>query len=112
MDKDFANIEGIFKTNTNIVKNAIAEVSPEHWFLRPGDDSNHLMWVTGHLIWSRGNVLKSLKAEWSLPWPSLFERGVNLMSQYKYPEVEELRNAWGDVSTKLLASLADAPAGL
>ena len=60
MDKDFANIEGMFKTNTDIVKKAIVEVPPEHWFVRPGDDSNHLMWVTGHLIWSRGNVIKSL----------------------------------------------------
>lgn len=39
MDKDFANIEGMFKTNTDIVKKALDEVPPERWFIKPGDDS-------------------------------------------------------------------------
>jgi hypothetical protein len=31
MDTDFANIEGIFKTNTDIVKKAITEIPPDDW---------------------------------------------------------------------------------
>jgi hypothetical protein len=50
MDNDFANIEGMFKTNTDIVKKALDEVPPERWFIKPGDDSNHLMWMAD--IWS------------------------------------------------------------
>ena len=64
METDFANIEGMFKTNTDIVKKAIDGILPGQWFLRPGDDSNHLMWVAGHLVVHRGAVLKSLGAEW------------------------------------------------
>ena len=59
MDTDFANIEGMFKTNTDIVKKSMVEVSPDDWFRKPGDDSNHLMWVVGHLVASRASVLKS-----------------------------------------------------
>src|SRR2546422_4956545 len=112
METDFANIEGMFKTNTDIVKKAIDGISAEHWFLRPGDDSNHLMWVAGHLVIHRGAVLKSLSAEWETSWSSLFTRGAKLATPEQYPVVEEVRNAWDDVSGKLLASLAGAPADL
>lgn len=110
METDFANIEGMFKTNTDIVQKAIDGILPEKWFLRPGDDSNHLMWVAGHLVVHRGAVLKSLGADWETSWSSLFKRGANLAAQDQYPAAEEIRSAWDDVSAKLLASLAGAPA--
>jgi len=110
METDFANIEGMFKTNTDIVKKAIDVILPEQWFLRPGNDSNHLMWVAGHLVASRAAVLKSLGAEWQTSWSALFTRGAKLATAEKYPAAEEVRNAWDDVSGKLLISLADAPA--
>jgi DinB superfamily len=108
MNADFANIEGMFKTNTDIVKKAIAEVPAERWFLRPGDNSNHLMWVAGHLVWSRGLVLRWLGVEWMSPRQSLFERGAKLTTPDRYPAVEEILAAWDDVSVKLLASLRAA----
>ena len=107
METDFANIEGIFKTNTDIVKKALAGVLTEEWFLRPGDDSNHLMWVAGHLVVSRGAVLKLLGAAWETPWSSLFGRGAKLVASDQYPAVVEVRNAWEEVSGKLLTSLAN-----
>jgi len=112
METDFVNIKGMFETNTDIVKKAIEGVSPEQWFLRPGDDSNHLMWVAGHLVVSRGAVLKSLGTEWAVPWSSLFTRGAKLAVHGQYPAVEEIRSAWDEVSAKLLASLASAPANV
>lgn len=112
METDFANIEGMFKTNTDIVKKALVEVPPEDWLRSPGDDSNHLMWVTGHIIWSRGNVLKSPSGEWEAPWLSLFARGTARADEAKYPTVAEVRNAWTEVSAKLIDRLANAPAEL
>ena len=109
METDFANIEGMFKINTDIVKKAIADIVPEHWFLKPGDDSNHLMWVAGHLVVHRGAVLKSLGAEWETSWSSLFTRGAKLVAQDEYPGVETIQNAWDDVSGKLLTSLSGVP---
>jgi hypothetical protein len=110
METDFANIEGMFNTNTGIVKKAIDGILPEQWFLRPGDDSNHLMWVAGHLVVHRGAVLKSLGAEWETSWSSLFTRGAKLAAQDQYPAVDEIRSAWDEVSTKLLGSFTEATA--
>jgi len=110
MDTDFVNIEGMFKTNTGIVTKAFAGILPEQWFLRPGDDSNHLMWVAGHLVVSRGAVLKSLGMEWAVSWSPLFTRGASLAAPEQYPGVAEVRSAWEGVSAKLLTSLAGASA--
>ena len=55
MDTNFGYITGTFKTNTDIVNRATEGILPEHWFLKPGDASNHLMWVAGHLVASRGD---------------------------------------------------------
>jgi hypothetical protein len=92
----------MFKTNTDIVKKAIDGILPGQWFLRPGDDSNHLMWVAGHLVAHRGAVLKSLGAEWETSWSSLFTRGAKLATQDKYPQSRKFeapgtkfpRNSW------------------
>ena len=110
METDFANVSGMFKANTNIVNKSISEFSPEHWFLRPGEDSNHLMWVVGHLVWSRGNVLKSLNEPWNIPSPSLFERGAGLATQDEYPTIAEIRQAWDEVSSKLSGKLVEVSA--
>ena len=112
METDFVNIEGMYKTNTDIVKKALVEIPPEDWFRAPGDDSNHLMWVTGHIIWSRGNVLKSLKTEWTTPWLSVFARGETRADPSQYPGVAEVQNAWTEVSAKLLDRVSNAPADL
>ena len=110
METDFTNIEGMFKTNTGLVKQTIDEVKPESWFLKPGDDSNHLMWVLGHLVWSRSNVLKILNEHVEVPSPKLFARGAQVASQGEYPSVDEMKRAWDEVSQKLSATLAGAPA--
>jgi uncharacterized damage-inducible protein DinB len=112
METNFANIESMFKTNTDIVKKAILDIAPEHWFLKPGNDSNHLMWVAGHLVVHRGAVLKSLGAEWETSWSSLFTRGAKLATQDQYPAVEEIQGGWDDVSAKLMASLAETNANV
>ena len=105
MDTDFANIAGMFKTNTEIVNKAIADVDPEHWFKTPGDDSNHLMWVMGHLVVHRGHTLKTLGVDWNNQWASLFARGTERLADTEYPSAEEMRAAWQEVSEHLSAAL-------
>src|SRR5215210_6022 len=105
METDFANIEGMFKINTDIVNKAIADVGPEHWFKKPGDDSNHLMWVMGHLVVHRAYALKTLGGDWTTSWAPLFARGAERVADAEYPSTEEMRTAWNQVSTELSDAL-------
>jgi uncharacterized damage-inducible protein DinB len=79
---------------------------------KPGDSSNHMLWILGHLIWCRGIILKTLGAEGGPSWGSLFARGKKPESSDQYPSVEEIRKTWGDLTDRLTASLSSAPADL
>ena len=106
MENDLAYIVGLFETNNGLVKKAIEGIPPERWVERPNDSSNHMLWIVGHLVWCRGNILKTLGAEGvPLPWGSLFGRGAQLTTQDQYPSVEEIRTTWDAVSERLINTL-------
>jgi hypothetical protein len=107
METDFANIEGMFKANTDIINKAIADVGPEDWFRTPGDDSNHLLWLMGHVVVHRGYTLKTLGVDWNSSWIPLFARGAERVTDAEYPSIEEMRAAWSDVSSQLSAALRE-----
>ncbi len=99
MDSVF--IDGMFKTNTGLVTKAIADVPADQWTKKPGQGSNHMLWVVGHVVWARGNVARTLGSTWSLSWAKLFARGAEAGDASNYPQVDEVRKAWTDVSTEL-----------
>lgn len=110
METDFRNISGMFRTNTDIINKAIADVSPEDWFRTPGDDSNHLMWLLGHVVVHRGHVLKTIGEQWDRPWASLFARGAQRGDDALYPTVDEMREAWTQISEQLKTALREPSA--
>ena len=109
METDFRNISGMFRANTDIISKAIADVRPEDWFRKPGDDSNHLMWLLGHVVVHRGLVLKTLGGQWDSSWAPLFARGTQRVDDAEYPSVEEMNAAWSQISEQLKTALREPP---
>lgn len=107
METDFKNISGMFRANTDIISKAIADVRPDDWFRTPGDDSNHLMWLLGHLVVHRGMVLETLGGKWDSSWAPLFARGTQRVDDAQYPTVDEMRAAWAGISEQLTAALRE-----
>src|SRR5829696_2955035 len=112
METDFKNISRMFRANTDIINKAIADVRPEDWFRKPSDDSNHMMWLLGHVIVHRGQVLKNLGAQWDSSWAPLFARGAERVADAEYPSVDEMRAAWDQISEQLKTALRAAPEDL
>lgn len=110
METSFSNIKGMFKVNTDIINMALADVKTEDWFRTPGDDSNHLMWLLGHVVVHRGKVLTMLGADWNASWAPLFARGAQRGDASQYPSVEEMHEAWNQVSEQLKATLNESSA--
>ena len=110
METSFSNIKGMYKVNTDIINTAIADVKDEDWFRAPGDDSNHLLWLLGHIVVHRGLVLKTVGADWNASWKSLFARGSQRVDAAQYPSIEEMREAWNQVSEQLKTTLNESPA--
>ena len=109
METSFSNISGIFKANTEIINRAIADVRPDDWFRTPGDDSNHLMWLLGHVVVHRGKLLKTLGHEWNSSWTPLFARGSERLADSEYPSIEEMTGTWKQISDQLRTALREAP---
>ena len=109
METDFKNISGMFRANTDIVSKAIADVRPEDWFRTPGDDSNHLMWLLGHIVVHRAYVLKNLGGDWDRSWAPLFAPGAQRVNDTEYPTVDEMRAAWSEISEQLKTTLRETP---
>ncbi|HEX6719848.1 MAG TPA: DinB family protein [Pyrinomonadaceae bacterium] len=110
METSFSNISGIYRANTDIITKAIADVKSDDWFRTPGDDSNHLMWLLGHVVVHRGVVLKTLGQQWNSSWASLFARGTERIADAEYPPVEDMRAAWQQVSDQLRTALRESSA--
>jgi uncharacterized damage-inducible protein DinB len=109
METDLKNTSGMFRFNTDIISKAIADVRPEDWFRKPGDDSNHLMWLLGHVVVHRGLVLKTLGGQWDSSWAPLFARGMQRVDDAEYPSVEEMNAAWSQISEQLKTALREPP---
>jgi hypothetical protein len=108
MSTDFLNIAGIFKINTDLFKKTLQGIPPERLLTRPAEDSNHLLWIAGHVVVHRARVLKLLGQEWSAPWEPLFVRGSKLVADDQYPGIDAIARNWDDVSGRLAESLASA----
>lgn len=104
---DLAAVKGMLDRNAQLFEKVTAAVPTELWLSRPGDSSNHLTWITGHVVLHRGRISKLLGTNWSAPWESLFVRGATLEEDTKYPSPTELQRAWKDVSENLATSLAN-----
>ena len=102
---EIANAALAFRQNEDLLIKSHTGLTDEEWLRRPGQSSNHMLWITGHLIAVRGNLLRILgRPAWSRPWLPLFARGAKLFEPSQYPSPEEIRLAWQEMS----AALSDA----
>jgi uncharacterized damage-inducible protein DinB len=108
MSTDVATIKSMFKTNEDLFQRAIQDIPEDKWLTMAGDDSNHLLWIAGHMVVCRALVPKMLGKEWSAPWEALFARGAKRVGAEQYPSAAEIKQAWTEVSEKLSTALADA----
>jgi uncharacterized damage-inducible protein DinB len=108
MNLDFSIIKGMFKANGEIFDKVVEAVPQDKWLTQPSTDSNHMTWVAGHVVVHRAILAEMLGAEWSAPWRKLFSRGAKLVAPDQYPDADELRRAWNEVSEKLTTSLSNA----
>ena len=65
------------------------------------------MWLLGHVVVHRGQVLKILGVDWNSSWASLFAPGSLRVDDADYPTVDEMRAAWDEISQQLNSTLRE-----
>jgi uncharacterized damage-inducible protein DinB len=108
MSTDISTVASIIDRNSRVFDKSTEGIPADKWLARPSENSNHLLWVAGHVVVHRAKMHKLLGSEWTAPWEKLFLRGSTLASSEAYPAAEEILRAWREVSEKLSAALAGA----
>lgn len=105
MQPRIAQISEQFSISTNLVIRAVRGVDAESLMKRPGDRSNSLIWIAGHLTHTRGLMLGLLGEPRELPWGDLFRTGSALVEPQRYPSGEDVLAAWDETSHRLTRRL-------
>jgi uncharacterized damage-inducible protein DinB len=98
----------IYKQNEKMLSKSFEGLTREEWQSRPNATSNSLLWIAGHVVWSRSLALKFLGTTWSRPWLELFARGAKPASPAECPSPEEIVLAWNDAKAQLTTALDEA----
>ena len=94
-----------YRFNSDFLTRTVRDLSPDEWLSRPSDNTNHIAWIVGHVIWARKAVLSRLETEWSQPWLTSFARGIKCNDVATFPSPETLMESWREVSGVLATAL-------
>lgn len=97
-----------FNMNSTFLKQGTTGLDDEDWLRRPNDHSNHMLWIVGHLTWSRSMVLARLGDKWSQPWMPLYARGSKCVDLADAPSPHAMLKAWDETCPRLNAALEAA----
>lgn len=103
-----AHAAGGFNFNAALFEKSIEGLTPEEWQKCPGDSSNPMIWIAGHIVWARSRALDFLGTKWSRPWLAQLGRGEKIADPAQCPSPEEVLLAWQDVKAALNAAMEGA----
>lgn len=97
-----------FKMNSSFLKQGLGGLSDEDWRTRPNEQTNNILWLVGHLIWSRARVLARLGDKWTLPWMQLYARGEKCVDSPDCPSPKTMMEAWEESCIRLNSAMESA----
>ena len=95
----------ILATNDNLAERSFQGVADGELWKRPTPQSNPMLWIFGHMVNTRAQLLKTLGGEADLGWGDVFSRGAELEDAAGYPARERILEVSRDVNARLYAAL-------
>ena len=87
MEKQIIPLFEVFNFNTGFFQRALEDITDDDTRIIINENSNTILWIAGHLITSRCNVLKLCGSSLDSPYYELFKKGTKLQSGIKYPSI-------------------------
>ena len=94
-----------FRITTNLFIKAMSGVDKDEAMRRPGELSNPLLWLAGHVIHFRTRLLSLIGVPRDFPWGNRFDTGSRVGKAETYPDPEELIAMWEQLSELLVERL-------
>ena len=95
----------ILATNDSLVERSFGGVPDGDLWKRPLPQSNPMLWIFGHMVNTRAQLLKILGEQIDPGWGDAFSRGAELEDAAAYPSHDRIAEAARDVNTRLYATL-------
>jgi hypothetical protein len=96
----------IFRVNDSLAERTFERVTDEDLWRRPTDRSNPMLWIFGHMVNTRAQMLMMLGGESvDTGWGDLFNRGASLGDGARYPTRETIQAVSRDVNSRLYSKL-------
>ncbi len=96
----------LFKTNKALFFKSLEGVSTEHLRQKPNEKSNPMIWIAGHLVFSRTGLVRIVGGKVDeKPWNTQFRRGASIDDMLTYPDSDEIAGQWKIVSDVLMTRL-------
>jgi DinB superfamily len=99
-------IAKIFALNDDLAARALDGLTKEQLWTPPTGRNNPMLWVVGHFVETRAQLLGLLGEPIDTGWGERFTRGATLGDVTRYPLREEVERIMSDVSRQLQAKLA------
>jgi hypothetical protein len=96
----------ILSTNDSLADRSFQGVAEADLWTRPTPQSNPMLWIYGHIVHMRGQMVRLLGGESDAGWGDVFSRGAALQGAAGYPTRERLAEVSRDVNGRLYAALA------
>ena len=103
MHQSIAMLADMYKINTRIFTIIVDSLDPDKLQETPLDKGTSAHWMIGHTVASRFTIARNLGLDETPEWASLFERGAPDEDREKYPSLDELKQAWAEISPKILS---------
>ena len=97
-----------FNMNARFLKQGLAGLTDEDLRKRPNEHANHILWILGHLTWSRAMVLRRLGDDWAQPWMKMYARGEKCVDSPDCPSPKSVMETWEESSGRLDTALSAA----
>ena len=98
-------IAEMFRLQTKLFHNVTKDITEDHAGHRFMEVTNHMAWITGHLVSTRFSLGTLLGMPYREPFPELFARGKGLDETIKYPSFRELIKDWDAISDPLVSRI-------
>ena len=96
----------MFAINDDIVGRAVDCLTDEQLWTRLTERNNPMMWIVGHFVQTRVELLALLGERIDTGWGDRFARGAPVGNRALYPPREDVQRVMNDVSRRLQVKLA------
>jgi uncharacterized protein YndB with AHSA1/START domain/uncharacterized damage-inducible protein DinB len=95
----------IFSVNDSLASRTFEKVADEDLWRRPTERSNPMLWIFGHMVNTRAQMLKMFGEPFDTGWGDVFDRGAKLVDATRYPTRETVQAVSRNVNSQLYAKL-------